>query len=53
VEAERKISATSSRKYIIIADGRRSFMNLKLIVAILVIAAVPVFAQAQPDALLA
>jgi 2-C-methyl-D-erythritol 4-phosphate cytidylyltransferase len=36
-----------SRKYIIIADGRRPFMNLKLIAAILVIGAVPVCAQAQ------
>jgi hypothetical protein len=49
VEAERKISATShpSRKDIIIADGSRRFMNLKLIVAILVTTAMPVYAQAQ------
>ena len=49
MEAERKISATShpSRKDIIIADGRRRFMNLKLIVAILVTTAMPVYAQAQ------
>jgi len=31
----------------IIADGRRRFMNMKLIVAILVTTAMPVYAQAQ------
>jgi hypothetical protein len=49
VEAERKISATStSPVYIgLIADGRRRFMNLMLIVAISVTTAMPVYAQAQ------
>jgi hypothetical protein len=46
VEAERKISPTRPRKDII-ADGRRRLMNMKLIVAILVTTAMPVYAQAQ------
>jgi hypothetical protein len=47
VEAERKISATSTRP-VNRSSSQTAGGPWKLIVAILVIAAVPVFAQAQP-----